>query len=598
MEKSLDNLKENITEELLHKLKGNISKKDCETLIQALLLLYKEEEQKKSLEFVEPPKNSDLKQTFTEQDSDNLIFNELVVDINRTIKLYYNNEDKSFFTYCGKEKIIFQLALSEKEHNNLKSKYKNHSFLFCKADIVYSDTLEIFSLHFLKIFLHKESLKKYIELLQGKNIAERIDILLKILGLNSNNMLYHEKMIAIERLVPLIVKKHLTLEISKKEIGKTHTYSSLDFTPHILLLTRANTFINGRNKKVGSFFSEDIVFIIDEISKINDSEIITAIQGYMNGNKHIGKIQTTGNDLIEVDTSIVILGNFKIPIDPISIFLEEKNIFKNTVIMESPDGEAFVSRINSLLNSWGCRTFSPLIKIDNTEESFYNFSFLKEVIIELRDKTFDVENFYSLLNINWCSPSNRAHESVEKNFEGLIKLIFPEFINNISSKDIDKHYNEFLFLYERAVEMRSVVDSQLKIINPSDNKKSTFKKLTSSLRGILFDIQKSHLITPHRIIIDLGEIIKKIPLDTVGIEQNKAEIKLIENYEKNSDYYFDNSLGILEHDDYYDYNTLKNIYKSSNFWSNKINYNYLTGEYEHIEDSNLSNFIFYDLEIR
>lgn len=66
MEKSLDNLKENITEELLHKLKGNISKKDCETLIQALLLLCKEEEQKKSLEFVEPPKNSDLKQTFTE----------------------------------------------------------------------------------------------------------------------------------------------------------------------------------------------------------------------------------------------------------------------------------------------------------------------------------------------------------------------------------------------------------------------------------------------------------------------------------------------------------------------------------------------------
>lgn len=587
-------------EKLLFEFKEKISKMDSENVIQLLNFLISSVEKKenvKSLEFVEPPKNKYLKQTFTEQDYEDLSSNEQVVDINRNIKLFYSKEDKNFFTYVGKVKVIFYLLLSEAEYNCLKNKYKKHSFLFCNADIVYSDTLEHFSLGFLKIFLHEDPLKRYIELLQEKNINERIDILLNILGLNPDNLLYHEKIINLERLVPLVVKKHLTLEISKKEIGKTHTYSSLDFTPNILLLTRANTFINGRNRKVGSFFFEDVVFIIDEIGKINDPEIITAIQGYMNGDKGVGKIQTVGNDLIEVDTSIVILGNFKISVNPISIFLDEKNIFKNTIIMESPDGEAFVSRINSLLNSWGCRTFFPSMKADITEENFYNFSLLKEVIIELRNKTFDVKNFYSLLNIDWCSPSNRAHESVEKNFESLIKLIFPEYIDKISSKDIKKYYTEFLFLYERAVEMRKVVDNQLKVINYSDNKKNTFPKLTSSLRGILFNIQNPHLITPHRIIIDLGRTIKKIPLDTVGIEQNKAEIDLIEDYDKNSDYYFDESLGILEHDDFYSYSKLKRKYKTGNFWNEDLKYNYLIGEVEETDISSLGGFIFYDLEI-
>ena len=121
----------------------------------------------------------------------------------------------------------------------------------------------------------------------------------------------------ISRIIPLIAKKHLYLELSKKEIGKSYTYEQLDFKLNTLNVTRATTFVDGRDGKLGDFFSEKVAFIVDEVNKITDSEFFTSIQTYMNNTSDVGKIQSTKSNQSS-NNSIILLGNIKENINYIS----------------------------------------------------------------------------------------------------------------------------------------------------------------------------------------------------------------------------------------------------------------------------------------
>lgn len=204
-------------------LKKLISEVGSENIIQFLeyfIASLEKKEEQKSIEFIEPPKDKDLKENVTWQDFEELESNEKIVSKRKIIKLFYDSDSKKFYTCIKNRKIIFQLGISKEDFNKLKLKYQNRSFLLCSAEIIYSDILKIFSLHYLKIFIHKKVLKTYTSLLQELSLHERINLILSILGLNPDMLLFQEKIIAIERLIPLVVKKHLTLEISKKKSEK------------------------------------------------------------------------------------------------------------------------------------------------------------------------------------------------------------------------------------------------------------------------------------------------------------------------------------------------------------------------------------------
>lgn len=559
------------------------------------LIKEKEEEKRKPYKVIDYPPEKEIKQNFSQEDIDSLIFNEKSTVVNKTIDI--TNISKSPYGATGKidvgqKSYDVQIPLLKGEDKAFLKQY-NEKNILCKADITYNEDADTFFIFYLEIYDICSPEQKWKELLKNKSLAERIDFCIQTFGLEPKTMLYHEKIIFIFRIIPLIVEKYLMVEPSKMQIGKTETYSKLGFIPYTLLVTRANMFIDGRNGKNGIFFEIPISLVIDEFSKIDDPDFITAVQIYMNGEKYVGSIQIGYNSEKKSNVSVVLLGNFKQNnLDYIKIFADRKNIFRGTVI-DSKDGEALVSRINAIPNSWGCRTLSKnLIADSNT--NLYNLEILKRAIPLLRKKRINLEEIYKNLEISNSNLSVRATQSIEKNFEGFIKLLFPELIDESFSNIINKYKKELLFLYERSVEMRLVVNSQLKIIN---NTQDIFPALHSELKSILFNIGEPHVVTPHRIIIDLGRTIKKIPLDTIGVEQNKAEIELIKDYEKNSDYYFDESLGTLEHDKFYRYSILERKYQSGDYWTEDLKYNYLTGELEEADISSLIKFIFYDLEI-
>lgn len=533
---------------------------------------------------IEYPKDKKVVPDIKTEDLKILEEDETITNIEKIVNINIKKREHHFITgssNIGKEIIDFKILFPTVQSKEFFSKYRDKSII-CKANITYNESFDCYCMGNLEIYEISSPLEKWKELMVGKTLLERINILLNVLGLNPENLLHHEKIIFIERLIPLVVKKILLLDISKKELGKTYSYTSLGFYPYTLLVTRANAFVDGRNKKDGDFFLENIAFIIDELTKIEDPELITALQVYMNGDKDKGRIQVRGNDIRETDISTIILGNVKNKIDLLDLFSNNKNLFDDTVIMKSPDGEAFVSRITALLNSWGCRTFSPSMK-SNIDSNFYNLELLKVVIPILRKKEFDIKSFYEMMGISCENPSIRSSESVEKNLEGFIKLFYPEFIDGVNTNEFLRHKNEFLFLFDRACEMRKVVDNQLKIINPNDNKEMTLPCLTSSLREIMFNIEEKHFFTPHRIFIfKVNGDIEKIPLDTIGIEMNKREAELLDSnsqYIANSQY---NNQYILDKN-YFLTHTSNWYIKYNNIIKVEINYNYLVGEYEYLE---------------
>lgn len=541
----------------------------------------------------------------TYKDTKDLRYDDTVSTINRNMTISIKETLKHCINvdiHVESDNIEGKIFMSKGDLNSFIKEFEGCTVL-CNSDISYSPTLECFSISNLIVYKYIEPLKEWFELLKDKNLSERIDTILKIGGLNPEALTYHEKITVIGRLLPLVVKKFLLLDISKKELGKTQTYVSLGFDPYTLVATRANLIVDGRSGKGGDFFLEKIALIFDELNKINDDELITALQVYMNGEKYKGKITINNTNKKETDISLVILGNTKSKENLLDLYKNKKNLFEDTIIMTSPDGEAFVSRITALLNSWGCRTFSPDMKFE-TENASYNRSLLKAAFIQMREREFDIKLFQKALGIEWKSSSIRTQESIEKSFEGFVKILFPEYIDNPNFYQIKKWEKEFLFLYERAMEFRKTVDNQLKIINPNDNKDETLPPLSSDLKRVMIKIEKPHLFTAHRIFINLENgNIEKVALDCMGIELNKKEAELLNK--RNLYCHLNDNGTILTHSLKDDRNNLSIQWNSQSWnWSSQNlqtysqNFNFLTGENEIIEKSSLNNFnsfSFYDL---
>ena len=459
--------------------------------------------------------------------------------------------------------------------------------------------------------------------MEGKTLRERIDILVSILGMNPEKMLYHEKIITVVRLIPLVVKKVLAIDFSKKGIGKTHTYQQLDFNLYNTNVSKASAFIDGRNKKGGDFFYEDTAFIIDEAHRLKDEQILVQFQNYMSGDKYEGEMVVSGDDKRPTSVSSILLGNVKDGVDLLYIYSDNQDksgkaitLFYDTIIEDTIDrGEAFISRITLLPNSWGCREFSSSMKAEKVDS--YNVELLKAVIPVLRDKELDInssfikniyeriyERVYVGIRETWRNPNNRCSEAVEKNLEGLLKLLY------CGKTDIPNE--ELLFLLERSVEMRLTVDNTLKKINPCTNRGGNFPNLKLNLKRLMFNIDKPYAVTPHRLIIDGGDgtIIKR-PLDAMGIELNQQENRILVQRGMQSEIKDDGTLthlnsctrNFLTAPAVPQYNNtglgMPLVTGNPNLRNNYLNYNFLTGEIENPinEDAEfITKYSFYDID--
>ena len=160
----------------------------------------------------------------------------------------------------------------------------------CEGEIRYSTDDKKFSIHNLKIYTYEDIISVYKKEIShfGSSLKDKIDNFLIKLGYDPENMTLLEKNIIFLRIVALVQKKYVLIDISKPELGKSFTFKSLDINLYSVCITRSTAFYNSATKQLGDFFKESIIYVADEISEITDSEFFSNLLVYKNGEGKIG----------------------------------------------------------------------------------------------------------------------------------------------------------------------------------------------------------------------------------------------------------------------------------------------------------------------
>lgn len=485
----------------------------------------------------------------------------------------------------GKD-IKLLLPLTERQSKEFCLAVKTGKYT-CEGEIRYSSNSKKFSVHNLKIYIYKDIEGVYKKEISsfGNFLKDRMDNFLIKFGYSPEKMTLLEKNIIFLRLVALVQKKYVLIDISKPEIGKSFTYKSLGINLYSVCITRSTAFYNINLKQLGDFYKEPIIYVADEFPEILDVEFFSNLLVYKNGEGKIGDFQSSGTNR-KSSNSVALLGNPKIAnVDYFYIYLYRINLLEKTKINEIPS--SFLSKMDSLLPSYGCRTLDKMRK-DNKYDLDPDFKeVFTTVLTELREKNINVAELLKKHNISSEIGTARDRSSILNTVEGLIKILYPEVIDN-ESQNIPKEVLEY-FLYT-AVMVRQTLNNQRAIREGKGY--DSLAEIPSSYRNAYFNYSKvSVYYTPHRAFIKRHDgKVEKEPLDAVGIEFNKKEYELLKSRGCNIEL---KNNGNLIHDDFY-IPDVPRLGQYSYAVSNQttippfsVNYNYLIGEKEKQDEESI-----------
>src|ERR1700676_3079338 len=271
---------------------------------------------------------------------------------------------------------------------------------------------------------------------------EWIDLIVRSMGYESNEMEQRLKMLFLLRLVPLCERNYNLIELGPRGTGKS--YAVQELSPYSALLTGpttvANLFghMNGRQK--GMVMIWDVVGF-DEVADLQKmpKEVITTMKTYCES----GTFQR-GQEAVAGDASIAMFGNTNQPID---VMVQTGHLFApmpDTI----RDDMAFIDRLHFYLPGWEIPQMRNELFTDH-----YGFvvDYLAEALREMRK-----HNFTEIIDRHFSMGAHlnaRDRKAVRKTVSGLMKILFP---NGEVTQD------ELAEILEFALEGRRRVKEQLK----------------------------------------------------------------------------------------------------------------------------------------
>ncbi len=284
------------------------------------------------------------------------------------------------------------------------------------------------------------------ELKEGRKAftkEEWIDIILRSIGMEPDELSYREKWLLLLRCVPLIENNYNLCELGPRSTGKSHLYKEI--SPNSILIsggqtTVANLFYNMGRKTVGLVGLWDCV-AFDEVAGIRfkDKDGVQIMKDYMaSGSFARGKEEKAAS------ASMVFVGNINQSVD---VLLKTSSLF-DPFPPEMGLDTAFLDRIHCYLPGWEIPKFRP--------EHFTNdFGFITdyfaEFVRELRKEQYGdaLDQYYRLgKNLN-----QRDTIAVRRTMDGLLKLVYPD--GNFGKEEVEE-------ILQIALEMRRRVKEQLK----------------------------------------------------------------------------------------------------------------------------------------
>lgn len=272
---------------------------------------------------------------------------------------------------------------------------------------------------------------------------EWMDVLLRSIGMEPDELTIREKWLLILRMVPLVENNYNLCELGPRSTGKSHLFKEI--SPNSILVsggqtTVANLFYNMARKQVGLVGLWDCV-AFDEVAgiKFKDKDGVQIMKDYMaSGSFARGKEEKAAS------ASMVFVGNINQSVD---VLLKTSSLF-DPFPPEMGTDTAFLDRIHCYLPGWEVPKFRPEHFTDD-----YGFitDYLAEFIRELRKEQYGdaLDRWFRLgKNLN-----QRDTIAVRRTVDGLLKLIYPD--GEFSKEELEE-------VLQIALEMRRRVKEQLK----------------------------------------------------------------------------------------------------------------------------------------
>lgn len=284
------------------------------------------------------------------------------------------------------------------------------------------------------------------ELKQGRKAftkEEWLDVLLRSIGMEPDELSYREKWLLLTRMIPLVENNFNLCELGPRSTGKSHLYKEI--SPNSILIsggqtTVANLFYNMGRKSVGLVGLWDCV-AFDEVAGIRfkDKDGVQIMKDYMaSGSFARGKEEKAAS------ASMVFVGNINQSVD---VLLKTSSLF-DPFPPEMGTDTAFLDRMHCYLPGWEIPKFRPE---HFTNDYGFISDYLAEFIRELRKEQYgDALDHYFRLGKNL---NQRDTIAVRRMVDGYLKLLYPD--GDFSKDELEE-------VIQISLEMRRRVKEQLK----------------------------------------------------------------------------------------------------------------------------------------
>lgn len=272
---------------------------------------------------------------------------------------------------------------------------------------------------------------------------EWLDILMRSIGMEPDELTYREKWMLLTRMIPLVENNFNLCELGPRSTGKSYLYKEV--SPNSILVsggqtTVANLFYNMGRKTIGLVGLWDCV-AFDEVAgiKFKDNDGIQIMKDYMaSGSFARGKEEKAAS------ASMVFVGNIN---QSVNVLLKTSSLF-DPFPPEMGTDTAFLDRIHCYLPGWEVPKFRPEHFTDD-----YGFitDYLAGWIREMRKEQYgDALDHYFRLGKNL---NQRDVIAVRKMVDGYLKLMYPD--GEFGKEEVEE-------VLKLALEMRRRVKEQLK----------------------------------------------------------------------------------------------------------------------------------------
>ena len=272
---------------------------------------------------------------------------------------------------------------------------------------------------------------------------EWLDVMLRSIGMEPDELTYREKWLLLTRMIPLVENNFNLCELGPRSTGKSHLYKEI--SPNSILVsggqtTVANLFYNMGRKTVGLVGLWDCV-AFDEVAGIRfkDKDGVQIMKDYMaSGSFARGKEEKAAS------ASMVFVGNINQSVD---VLLKTSSLF-DPFTPEMGTDTAFLDRIHCYLPGWEIPKFRPE---HFTNDYGFISDYLAEFIRELRKAQYgDAIDHYFRLGKNL---NQRDTIAVRRMADGYLKLLYPD--GNFTKEEVEE-------VLRISLEMRRRVKEQLK----------------------------------------------------------------------------------------------------------------------------------------